>query len=49
MYPYINVTIIDGSLIAAKIEIDLKATVVFMSMEMIPSFDGSIPETYDMW
>ena len=35
--------------IVSKIEIDSKDTVAFKSMEMIPSFDGSIPETYDTW
>ena len=34
---------------AVKIEIDSKAIIVFISMEMIPSFDGSISETYDTW
>ena len=35
--------------IAAKIEIDSKVTIVFMSIKMISSFDRSIPKTYDMW
>ena len=35
--------------LAAQIDIDSKATAVMMGVGGIPIFDGSMPESYDLW
>ena len=35
--------------LAAQIEIDSKATAIFMGMGGIPTFDRSMSESYNLW